>query len=590
VFSLGPLALPPDDPSSGDEPRKPAAGPIASLRASARAAWASATVRVRPLRTLRVGRRLLGVSLVGVLAVLAALALVVTRKPSPAAPSPGPSAVDLGPMSACDSKARASAPYDQTPGRISARLDASPLAEVLRGVGVEPAEVYRVRRALESIPGFVGAPQGRFVATRTVDSGVIQAFQIRTPTWTYRAHGDPSGQLVAERTTEAPQVRFCTGVLYLSATIEESVVASSFESDLAPLLAAALAGRVDPSALPPGSEVRVIAREVEALGGFAGYDGLAAIELRSAAGPPLRIYGLRGESEVSYVDGDGHPRPAPAAQPTEPMPATWKATRSSLDRALEAFAPAAPPLSLSAAAGEPSGDAPADEEPRPASSLDALEDREPPVRDDPSRTVAQAAKASCSTRIVAGLSRQIVAEARCLNADAFARIPARKNLQASSNVFLFLEAPARDHLLRALDKNPGRTMTVNSALRTVAQQVLLSKWGETKRCGVKLAASPSESNHESGLALDVQEASAWRKALESEGFKWMGRKDPVHFDYAGAGAVDHRGLDVRAFQRLWNRNNRDDVVGETGKLDPKTKQRLLRSPASGFAVGARCSG
>jgi hypothetical protein len=216
-------------------------------------------------------------------------------------------------------------------------------------------------------------------------------------------------------------------------------------------------------------------------------------------------------------------------------------------------------------------------------------DDEPPAKGGAGRTVAQAASASCSTSIVSGLSRQIIAEARCLNPDAFVKVPARKNLVAGSNVVLYLEAPARDHLLRALDAHPELTMTVNSALRTIAQQVLLSQWGAKKRCGVKLAATPGESNHESGLALDVSESSAWRKALEKEGFRWYGSKDPVHFDYAGPGAVDHRGLDVRAFQRLWTRNHPDDPLAETGRLDARTSVRLSRSPASGFPVGARCS-
>src|SRR5690606_20365861 len=145
-----------------------------------------------------------------------------------------------------------------------------------------------------------------------------------------------------------------------------------------------------------------------------------------------------------------------------------------------------------------------------------------------------------------------------------------------------------DRLLKVLDAYPDVTMTVNSALRTVAQQVLLSKWGETRRCGVPMAAKPGESNHETGLALDVKEAATWRKPLEAAGFKWMGKKDPVHFDYAGPRARDHRGLDVRAFQRLWTRNHPDDPLAETGKVDAKTKARLAKAPAAGFPVGARC--
>ena len=144
------------------------------------------------------------------------------------------------------------------------------------------------------------------------------------------------------------------------------------------------------------------------------------------------------------------------------------------------------------------------------------------------------------------------------------------------------------HRHPAPDAHPDRTLKVHSALRTVAQQYLLSRWAVGKRCGVQLANRPGESNHETGLALDVGEHAAWRPVLESEGFHWLGSIDRVHFDYVGAGATHHDGLDVRAFQRLWNRNHPEDSIAETGHYDEATERRLKRSPAGGFPSGARC--
>ena len=223
-------------------------------------------------------------------------------------------------------------------------------------------------------------------------------------------------------------------------------------------------------------------------------------------------------------------------------------------------------------------------------------DDEPPAPDPAHRTktkghtVQWAAERACSTAHIDGLSRQIIEEARRLDANAFASVPPRRNLSSANHVFLYLDAPARDHLLRALDAHPDRTMKVHSALRTVAQQYLLSRWAAGKRCGIQLATRPGESNHESGLALDVGASTAWRSALESEGFHWLGSIDRVHFDFVGAGTTHHDGLDVRAFQRLWNRNNPDDAIAETGHYDGATEQRLKRSPAGGFPIGARRAG
>lgn len=204
-------------------------------------------------------------------------------------------------------------------------------------------------------------------------------------------------------------------------------------------------------------------------------------------------------------------------------------------------------------------------------------------------SVAAAVSSSCSTSSVKALSLQIIAEANCIEPGAYAKIPSRPNLDAASYVFLFLEQPARDRLVAALDANPNRVMRVNSGLRTVAQQYLLYRWSQQGRCGISIAARPGRSNHETGLALDLDNASAWRSSLESRGFDWAGSSDPVHFDYEGPGAEDHRGLDVLAFQRLWNRNHASDLIAEDGDYGPQTEARLKQAPAAGFPIGASCA-
>jgi hypothetical protein len=60
----------------------------------------------------------------------------------------------------------------------------------------------------------------------------------------------------------------------------------------------------------------------------------------------------------------------------------------------------------------------------------------------------------------------------------------------------------------------------------------------------------------------------------------------VHFDHLAS--VDARGADVLAFQRLWNRNVPDDAIEEDGEYGPITRDRVRRSPAEGFPIGAPC--
>ena len=204
-------------------------------------------------------------------------------------------------------------------------------------------------------------------------------------------------------------------------------------------------------------------------------------------------------------------------------------------------------------------------------------------------TVQAAADNSCSTTSVLGLSKQIVAEVNCIAPNTYAAVPARANLVAASNVLLFMEKPARDALVSALDARPNTTMTVNSMLRTPAQQFLLADWGETGSCGVELAAPPGTSNHEGGLAIDIDQYITWRNTLETRGFQWFGPADDVHYDFVGAGATDKRALGVTAFQRLWNRNNPNDPIAEDGDFGQATAIRMAKSPAAGFALGASCT-
>lgn len=203
-------------------------------------------------------------------------------------------------------------------------------------------------------------------------------------------------------------------------------------------------------------------------------------------------------------------------------------------------------------------------------------------------TVEQAAQNSCSTASVKGLSFQIIEEGNCLNPGAYAPLNLPANASASSNVFLFLEQPARDKLAAALSANPGKHLSISSMLRTAAQQFLLYRWYQTGRCGITLAAKPGNSNHETGLAIDVSEYSSWKSIFTAHGFKWLGSADPWHFDYVGAGAVSHKGLDVKAFQRLWNRNNPGDKISEDGAWGPMTEARMKASPPNGFPIGATC--
>src|SRR5205085_4229152 len=158
---------------------------------------------------------------------------------------------------------------------------------------------------------------------------------------------------------------------------------------------------------------------------------------------------------------------------------------------------------------------------------------------------------SCTTTSVKGLSTQLVEEIQCLRPGTMKSIEGADGLSLGSAVFPWMQAKAADAVIAA-QKERGVPLEVNSALRTLPQQYLLYRWYKSGRCNIGLAASPGQSNHESGLAIDVQDNAAWQKTMSEHDMKWLGASDPVHFDYVGEGRVDPGGLSVLAFQKLWN--------------------------------------
>lgn len=237
-------------------------------------------------------------------------------------------------------------------------------------------------------------------------------------------------------------------------------------------------------------------------------------------------------------------------------------------------------LTLSSCAVPPPEDVETDEE------EEAVEESDAEVG---TGSVEQATNSSCSTASIKPLSQQIIDEMQCMKPDVVAKLPNRPNLVLTAPVFPYVVKSARDAMVQALDAKPNTTMTVNSMLRTVAQQYMVRRWYEQGRCGIAAAATPGNSNHETGLAIDISEHGTWKSALESRGFDWFGNSDKPHFDYVGSGASNQKGLDVKAFQRLWNRNNPNDKIGEDGVWGPQTRSRVQKAPAAGFAKGAVCN-
>jgi Putative peptidoglycan binding domain/D-alanyl-D-alanine carboxypeptidase len=193
-----------------------------------------------------------------------------------------------------------------------------------------------------------------------------------------------------------------------------------------------------------------------------------------------------------------------------------------------------------------------------------------------------------NTASVVGLSRQIIAQTNTMFGNVLMNFKSLANntglvVPTGGQMNPVLQTGARDSLREVLDDNPSRSMNVNSAYRTVAQQHILYQLYIRDTGLVGLAARPGFSNHEDGLALDIQEWQAWKSDLQNNGWSWQGSDDEVHFSY-GIGDNDLGEMGVKGFQALWNKYNPQDQISVDGDFGDQTAARMNQSPAQGFVL------
>lgn len=161
---------------------------------------------------------------------------------------------------------------------------------------------------------------------------------------------------------------------------------------------------------------------------------------------------------------------------------------------------------------------------------------------------------SCpSTTIIKGLNDQILAEFAIVAPGRLVRIDdLNVSLSTAAAAFPFVGGPtAKARLKRAIDAR-GVTLRITSAYRTFAQQYILFRnrnSGNPTNCGIAAVARPGRSNHESGLALDIQNPLTWKPFLEPQGWRHFGPGDPPHYDFV-AGGTNLSSLAIKAFQTL----------------------------------------
>lgn len=193
-------------------------------------------------------------------------------------------------------------------------------------------------------------------------------------------------------------------------------------------------------------------------------------------------------------------------------------------------------------------------------------------------TLGSQAKSGCDTSIARGITDQILSELGNMGY-SFQELDPQWIHCDGSCVNQLQEEAANSLASAAQYKNDY--ITLNSAVRSSAQQYLLYQWYLEDICGISLAAVPGTSNHEGGAAIDTSYYNYWESTLEAYGWTHTyPTSDPVHFDYSSV--KDLAAQNLMAFQRLWNKNNPNSQIVEDGIYGKDTASAFYNTPCNGW--------
>jgi D-alanyl-D-alanine carboxypeptidase len=197
------------------------------------------------------------------------------------------------------------------------------------------------------------------------------------------------------------------------------------------------------------------------------------------------------------------------------------------------------------------------------------------------RTVADIINA-CDTGLAHGLSIQLIEKMnRMVKTPLLVQVNHPKIDASGQQINAYLQPNAANSLKLAVEE-AGRPLIVNSMLRTTVQQHIIRTQYEQDCCGITAAAPPGRSNHEQGLALDIQDPYFWQPYLERHGWAKLGPWDDMHFDY-WEGRRDIAKLQIFAFQQLWNQWNPSKLIAIDGAYGPTTARCIQQSPLEGWS-------
>jgi murein DD-endopeptidase MepM/ murein hydrolase activator NlpD len=266
--------------------------------------------------------------------VLATTFLVVDplhlRTPAPAASAPAAASASAEPVASASAPlpggavpASSPRPGASEPGpwRISAfegnaeirlvdgTMERKSFLDALTSAGVPKAQVYRIMKAFQHVKKFEKAHRhDAFVVALDRATKHVKAFEYQaSATEVYQAREGDDGKLVAEKLDLKVERRRVTAAVVVGDDLAASCRAAGLDEAILETLDDALEGRVQLAGLHRGSVLRIVAQEESALGKFARYSEIEAVEYRppGADAQAVRVYHFAGKKSQGYFDGKG---------------------------------------------------------------------------------------------------------------------------------------------------------------------------------------------------------------------------------------------------------------------------------------------
>lgn len=195
---------------------------------------------------------------------------------------------------------------------------------------------------------------------------------------------------------------------------------------------------------------------------------------------------------------------------------------------------------------------------------------------------------TCSTDQIATVSIQTQSNLNCNQPQTWVSLAGYPGITLGSgaSVTPFLQTSAAASLKSVVDANKAKAgnILITSALRTAVAQHILYQWSLKNKCGITVAATPGNSNHNGGLAIDTT-SSKYMRPMKNAGWT-QPPGDSVHLDYPISDVpLSQLGpVTIKAFQSLYNQNvPLAQRIPVTGIYDDATGVAMDSVVTSGFS-------